>query len=71
MTGYHPYVNNKFSDYREYITKLRDNPIYIRSHITSKFTIEMQHLFDLVLKMVAKKESDRIDFDEIYQFIEE
>ena len=48
---------------------LRINPLYIRSYITSKFTIPMQHLFDLVLKMVAKKEDDRIDFQEIYQFI--
>ncbi len=29
----------------------------------------MQQLFDLVVKMVAKEEKDRIDFEEIYQFI--
>lgn len=31
----------------------------------------MQQLFDLILRMVAKAEIDRIDFDEIYSFIEE
>jgi hypothetical protein len=29
----------------------------------------MQQLFDLVVKMVAKEEQHRVDFDEIYEFI--
>jgi hypothetical protein len=34
-------------------------------------SIPMQQLFDLVLKMVAKKDSDRIDFEAIYSFLKE
>lgn len=30
----------------------------------------MQHLFELIIKMVAKSERDRIDFDEVYIFME-
>lgn len=31
----------------------------------------MQELFDLILRMVAKDEKDRIDFDEIYEFMKD
>lgn len=30
----------------------------------------MQHLFDLIIKMVAKNDNERVDFDEIYSYIE-
>lgn len=31
----------------------------------------MQELFDLIIRMVAKDERNRVDFDEIYEFINE
>jgi hypothetical protein len=32
--------------------------------------MKFQHFFDLVLKMVAKTESARINFDVVYEYIE-
>ena len=58
-------------DYRDYITQVRLNQLNVPPYFRSKISIPMQQLFDLVVKMVAKEEKDRVDFDEIYQFIEE
>jgi hypothetical protein len=63
ITGHHPYVISKLTDFKDYISKLQINPIQISSYTTSKFSLKMQHLFDLILKMVAKKANSRIDFD--------
>jgi hypothetical protein len=63
ITGHHPYVISKLTDFRDYISKLQINPIQISTYTTSKFSLKMQHLFDLILRMVAKKESSRVDFD--------
>jgi hypothetical protein len=71
ITGHHPYVISKLTDFKDYISKLQINPIQISAYTTSKFSMKMQHLFDVVLKMVAKKEISRIDFDEIYRYMEE
>lgn len=71
LTGKHPYVLRKIIDYKDYVTQLRTNQINVPPYFRSKISIPMQQLFDLILRMVAKAEIDRIDFDEIYSFIEE
>jgi hypothetical protein len=71
LTGKHPYLLRKIIDYRDYINQLRLNQLNVPAYFRSKISIPMQQLFDLVLKMVAKDEKDRVDFDEIYQFIKD
>lgn len=34
-------------------------------------SLSMQNLFDVITKMVTKKDSDRVDFDYIYEWIGE
>lgn len=47
------------------------NPLQLRPHFSSKFTLKFQHFFDLVLAMISKDEKSRIDFDKIYTYINE
>jgi len=63
ITGHHPYVISKLTDFMDYISKLQINPIQISAYTSSKFSMKMQHLLDIILKMVAKKAQARIDFD--------
>ena len=71
MTGRHPYLLRRIIDYRDYINQLRLNQLNVSPYFRSKISIPMQQLFDLVVKMVAKEEQHRVDFDEIYEFIKE
>lgn len=50
---------------------LRKSKLSIPSYIKSRLSIPMQELFDLIIRMVAKDERNRVDFDEIYEFINE
>lgn len=47
------------------------NQLNVPSYFRAKLSIPMQQLFDVILKMVAKEEKNRIDFGEVYQFIRE
>lgn len=50
---------------------MKKSELTIPPYIKSRLSIPMQELFDLILRMVAKDEKDRIDFDEIYQFMKD
>lgn len=67
----HPYVNSKGKEHRQYLRELKLNPLHLRPHFTSRFSLKFQRFFDLVLQMISKDESSRIDFDKIYAYIEE
>jgi hypothetical protein len=69
ITGHHPYVQTKSKEYRAYLKELKVNPLYLRPNFSSRFSIKFQHFFDLVLKMITKTESARIDFDTVYEYI--
>ena len=71
LTGKHPYLLRKILDHRDYTKQLMVNQLNVPAYFRAKLSIPMQQLFDVILKMVAKQEKHRIDFDEIYQFIRE
>ena len=71
LTGKHPYLLRKILDHRDYTKQLIANQINVPSYFRAKLSIPMQQLFEVILKMVAKQEKDRIDFDEIYEFIKD
>lgn len=70
ITGHHPYVLNKGKEARQYLKELVNNPLHLKTNFSSKFSIDFQHFFDLILKMISKKESGRIDFDVIFDYID-
>jgi len=45
------------------VALLRKSKLSIPSYIKSRLSIPMQELFDLIIRMVAKDERNRVDFD--------
>jgi len=66
ITGHHPYVQTKLKEYKSYLKELKVNNLYLKPNFSSRFSMKFQHFFDLVLKMIAKSESARINFDTVY-----
>jgi serine/threonine protein kinase len=57
IAGHHPYlISVKKNDNREYIKQLRENELQLKPNFTNCFSIRFHHLFELILKMVAKEE---------------
>lgn len=55
ITGHHPYVLVRGKDARKYLKELTGNPLHLKSNFSSRFSIDFQHFFDLILQMIAKK----------------
>jgi len=62
LTGKHPYVPNGFIDWKDYVYQLRKNKLSVSSDFKLTLSMTMQQFYDLVLRMIAKNEKDRIDF---------
>lgn len=62
ITGRHPYILRAYEDDSDFITQLATSelrpPVYIRARMSPP----MQHLFEFVIKMVAKNDDERVDF---------
>ncbi len=60
MTKMHPYVNQKgIKNHKEFVSALRTASL-VRTKHTSSFSISLQGLYDLVVRMVAKNPKDRV-----------
>lgn len=64
IAGNHPWVKSKVNNYKDYLKELRTNKaLYYKPGMLKNASIKFQHFFELVLRMVAKKEENRIDFN--------
>jgi hypothetical protein len=70
IAKYHPYVRD-ICDNKSFIRQLAANKVKMPEGYKLKYSLKFQYFFNLVLRMIAKKESERVDFDEIYEYIEE
>ena len=59
---YDPYVLTQFQNYKQYIDQLRVAELSVPNFLRARMSQPMQHLFDLILRMCAKKQSQRADF---------
>ncbi len=57
ITGKHPYISKLCNDEFNCVDQLRLASLKPPTHLRGKMSIPMQHLFDLVLGMVAKNDS--------------
>lgn len=55
----------------DFIDQLRLASLMPHNRLRARMSLSMQNLFDVITKMVAKKDSDRVDFDYIYEWIGE
>lgn len=55
ITGKHPYVLTQFENYKQYIDQLRVAEMSVPNFLRARMSQPMQHLFDLILRMCAKK----------------
>ena len=61
MTKMHPYVNQKgIKSHKEFVAALRNAPL-IRPKLTSTYSVGLQGLYDLVIRMLAKNPKDRVE----------
>ena len=66
MTKMHPYINQKgIRNHAEFTTLFKNAQLY-KPKIVSTFSAPLQGLYDLVLRMVAKKPNERANCEEIY-----
>ena len=69
IVGRHPYVVGECADDKEFIDLLRVGVLRVPAGVRARMSMPMQHLFELVLGMLAKKDGERLDFGEILQFV--
>ncbi len=69
MTKKHPYINQKCKSNKEYVLLLKNSQIVIPDNVKT-FSIPMQGLFDLVIRMAAKQPKDRPFCQEIFDYID-
>lgn len=61
MTKIHPYINQKgIKTQKEFVNILRGAQL-TRPRVVNSFSAPMQGLYDLIVKMIAKSEKNRID----------
>ena len=63
ITGRHPYILRPYEDDRDYIDQLKLTLLRPPTYIRARMSLAMQHLFEIVLKMLAKSDKERVDFD--------
>lgn len=56
----HPYVNDR-SNQREFVKKLQENQLVRPPMVLQKYSWKFQKLFEVVDRMVLRKEKSRID----------
>jgi len=71
ITGRHPYVFQQYENDQDFIDQLKLANLRPPISVKSRMSLAMLHLFDLIIRMVTKSESERVNFDEIYSFIKE
>lgn len=71
ITGRHPYAFHQYENEQDFIDQLKLANLRPPISAKSRMSLAMLHLFDLIIRMVTKSESERVNFDEIYSFIKE
>ena len=56
ITGRHPYILQPYENDSDFIAQLKSAELRPPAYIRARMSLPMQHLFDLIIKMVAKDE---------------
>lgn len=63
VTGRHPYILRPYEDDWDFIDQFKLSVLRPPTYLRARMSLPMQHLFELIIKMVAKDDKNRVDFN--------
>lgn len=70
LTGRGPYADYR-GDLKQFVQELKEAPLRLPPRYTNLYSLKVLPLVEVIIQMVAKTESSRISFEELWKFVNE